>query len=208
MPKMARGKRRNEMSAEQAREVVASLTVIRELLGSDNAVAKKLNVSRAAWKKWQDQRSTPTTANLEVIRRVLHELQRRAPDATKVTTRDPAVLDDAAHATLASAPFADGGPSVVKGEFAKMGALLAAVSEGDEPTYLLELEICLWYHRDDVAAGDISQTAIAAAREGIFEVDGCETWSAKRWWLALREYDLKVRPSLRRLRPKPASSKN
>ena len=194
---MARGKRKNEPPRGDVEWVLGALEEIKMALGPDESVAKALGVSRNAWRKWMAKDSFPVSANYARIREVLQEVRARATKVAPVTTMTSPASPTA---VLGSAPRVGHNPDA-RTELANMGVLVAAVAAGEEPTYLLELEICLWYHRDEVSRGDISQTAISAAREGFFEDRGCQTWLARRWWSELTAHTNEMRSKLRRLRP-------
>jgi hypothetical protein len=205
MDGIARGKRRNEASRAEVEWVIGALGAIRSGMGTDQEVADALGVSRNAWKKWMAKDSYPATANFNRIREVLQEVRARAP---KVAPDARSPVQTAEPGVLASA-IRDGHEIGTRLELTHMGALLSAVNAGEEPTYLLELEICLWYHRDEVDRGEISRTVISLAKEGFFEDLGCQSWVARDWWPALLQHDSELRGKLRRLRPgKPIDPKH
>lgn len=191
---MARGKSRHVPTLEQRQKIQSEIHELQEHFGSNAEVARQIGVSRGAVINWQNMDDYPRPQHLERIRLVLAKVGRRG---TKVTHRAPSTVDvDEAASVASPTPTTN-----VRDQWERVGmvALLRAVERGEEPAWMLELELCLLYHRRDIDSGMVSQTTIAMAREGGFEDDGCAAWDAPRWWGELRDADVRVR-SERRLR--------
>jgi hypothetical protein len=125
------------------------------------------------------------------LKQVLSEQVRKT--ATKVAAELPSTLSAGDKGVLASPALR--APNFRDLKERGMGAVIH-IAEKDKP-YFLELDVCLWYHRDEIAVGALSQTVIVAAREGALESSGCADWKAPRWWEELRSFDARVRATLK-----------
>lgn len=220
---MGSRKTRNAVTSEERAQIRRDANELFVLCGKNKTRAAELaGTSRQAFGKWMEGLNLPSNVNLRGLHSAL-EARRKANEGLKESAARAQVADHVRSsvtkvATVHPLPLAtDGKPGLastsLRGERIpakkqkgqrRMGALLARATAGvtEEPAYVVELEVCLYYHREDIAHGELSQTVISAAREGHFETAGCATWSAKRWWDELVERDKGLRESMQ-LRVEP-----
>jgi transcriptional regulator with XRE-family HTH domain len=189
----------NTVSEALKREVKETLGALRQYFPNKQELADALHVTRQAVTKWEEGTSYPTRPNWDAVQGLLREVRKAA---TKVTVEPPTTLSLESEKVLAS-------PSLRAPHFGDrkergMGAVSHVISNKHEKAYFLELDVCLWYHREEIDSGALSQTVIVAAREGALESSGCADWKAPQWWEELRSFDKRVRaqleihPSIRR----------
>lgn len=188
------------MNAAEADNKAALRAMVAELVdhyGTLTAAARIVGVSRQALANWQNHADMARGAHLLALQRALAQVRvARNPPVVTHTFRAPnrpqqgvAIIAQSTQAELQSVASPVGAHA--------MATIARLVAAGQAPPYVLELEICLYYHRDDVTAGVIGQGVIGLARDGAFEADGCAGWSSKRWWVELQARDRQIRSQYR-----------
>lgn len=180
MPDMSRGKPHREASTGAKGALMKDLEWLLASGYTLASIAKALGLSRQIVTRWsREPRAFPRQGNLEelqkLVNKVRHEQSRqRSSPLDGSVARGPVVPVPPSYDPAMSAGL--------MGEHMAKMLMLRDLPQARYP----ELEVCLWYHREDLARGVVGPDVVVMAQGGRFDGLGCADWSAPRWWDEMR----------------------